>query len=498
MARLPIPGGDDGAWGDILNEFLEVGHNFDGSLKGVVKTSGNQTVGGTKTFSSSPQVPTPNSASDAATKAYVDANDSGATGATGPSGATGSMGGQGATGTQGATGSQGATGTQGATGATGSQGATGSGSTGATGPQGITGVTGATGVQGSTGATGAGSTGATGPSGATGATGPRGYSGGDTFTYTYDDSSTADSDPGAGNFKFDNATISSVGTIFVDLLDSNGTTVTAWLNNMGGGMVKLFNNSDPTKFAIFTVDTAEAAGGYTKLHVTYLTSAGTLGTSTGDTNLSFAPPGPTGPPGNASTQGATGATGPVGADGATGVTGATGAGGASGATGPTGATGVGTTGATGATGTSGGSGATGATGPGTSLTITETPSNQSYTGEIVSLTYGESLVPGDAVYLKSDGSVWKADANGSSTYPCIGLAMETASSGSHIVLLKGIYRDDSLYNWTVGGILYLSTTAGSLTQTQPSGTDEVIQVSGIATHADRILFNPDYTYITHT
>lgn len=33
MARLPNPGSDDGAWGDILNEFLDVGHNADGTLK---------------------------------------------------------------------------------------------------------------------------------------------------------------------------------------------------------------------------------------------------------------------------------------------------------------------------------------------------------------------------------------------------------------------------------------------------------------------------------
>jgi hypothetical protein len=36
MARLPTPGGDSGAWGQVLNSFLEVGHNADGSLKNVV------------------------------------------------------------------------------------------------------------------------------------------------------------------------------------------------------------------------------------------------------------------------------------------------------------------------------------------------------------------------------------------------------------------------------------------------------------------------------
>jgi hypothetical protein len=33
MARLPTPGSDDGTWGDILNTYLSVEHNADGTLK---------------------------------------------------------------------------------------------------------------------------------------------------------------------------------------------------------------------------------------------------------------------------------------------------------------------------------------------------------------------------------------------------------------------------------------------------------------------------------
>lgn len=33
MPRLPLPGSDDGTWGDILNEYLTVEHNTDGTLK---------------------------------------------------------------------------------------------------------------------------------------------------------------------------------------------------------------------------------------------------------------------------------------------------------------------------------------------------------------------------------------------------------------------------------------------------------------------------------
>ncbi|QQS20454.1 hypothetical protein IPL85_05800 [Candidatus Saccharibacteria bacterium] len=84
MSRLPTSGGDDGLWGDILNDFLLVEHNADGTLKQTgslatkadntttVHTTGNQAVGGTKTFIFSPIVPVPTLPNHAASKAYVD------------------------------------------------------------------------------------------------------------------------------------------------------------------------------------------------------------------------------------------------------------------------------------------------------------------------------------------------------------------------------------------------------------------------------------------
>lgn len=33
MARLPQPGGDNGVWGEVLNDFLQVSHNADGTIK---------------------------------------------------------------------------------------------------------------------------------------------------------------------------------------------------------------------------------------------------------------------------------------------------------------------------------------------------------------------------------------------------------------------------------------------------------------------------------
>ncbi len=83
-ARLPTPGQDDGTWGTILNDFLSVEHNPDGTLKAggslsakaddtiVVHTTGSELLAGTKTFSSSPVVPDPTLGSQATNKTYVD------------------------------------------------------------------------------------------------------------------------------------------------------------------------------------------------------------------------------------------------------------------------------------------------------------------------------------------------------------------------------------------------------------------------------------------
>ncbi len=84
-SRLPVPGQDDGIWGDVLNDFLSQSLNSDGSLKfsavaasgaasdsNVVHRSGSELIAGTKNFQAQPNVPTPTLASHAVTKDYVD------------------------------------------------------------------------------------------------------------------------------------------------------------------------------------------------------------------------------------------------------------------------------------------------------------------------------------------------------------------------------------------------------------------------------------------
>lgn len=94
MPRLPQPGGDEGNWGTILNDYLSAAHNADGTLK-------------TASISES-QLDTTVQA-----KLNSVAGSPGATGATGPQGAQGTSGPQGATGPQGVAGATGATGAPG-------------------------------------------------------------------------------------------------------------------------------------------------------------------------------------------------------------------------------------------------------------------------------------------------------------------------------------------------------------------------------------------------
>ncbi len=166
MPRLPQPGGDNGNWGQILNDYLSAAHNPDGSLKPNSITTPLVTDGSITEVKLDSTV---------RSKLNAIAGQQGATGpmgATGPQGTQGSAGPVGATGPQGIQGTPGVAGLQGATGTQGSQGIP--GSTGSTGPAGTPGVAGPTGPVGP-----AGSTGATGPTGSTGATGPAGNDGAD-------------------------------------------------------------------------------------------------------------------------------------------------------------------------------------------------------------------------------------------------------------------------------------------------------------------------------
>jgi hypothetical protein len=133
------------------------------------------------------------------------------------------------------------------------------------------------------------------------------------------------------------------------------------------------------------------------------------------------------------------------------------------------------------------------------LALTAAPSsNNTANGITIELTANENQAFGDAVFIKSDGKAQLGDADSITTAICIGICTQTVSANNTATyLLQGIARNDS-WNWTVGQPIYLSTTGTStntLTQTAPSGTGDVVQIIGIATHADRMYVNPQLVTI---
>lgn len=113
---------------------------------------------------------------------------------------------------------------------------------------------------------------------------------------------------------------------------------------------------------------------------------------------------------------------------------------------------------------------------------------------VIGRNAGATIAQWEAVYLDSSGTWQLADANGSGTYPCRGLATAAYSSGNAAVVLDdGVARNDA-WAWTIGGDVYLSTTAGGLTQTAPSASGDKIQKIGYALSADsiRVMITGEY------
>lgn len=94
-------------------------------------------------------------------------------------------------------------------------------------------------------------------------------------------------------------------------------------------------------------------------------------------------------------------------------------------------------------------------------------------------------------YMAATGKVLLADASAYSTSSALFLATAAITADvAGIYLLHGIARNDA-WNWTVWGLLYLSETAGAITQTAPVTTDSVTQILGIALDADTIYWKPE-------
>lgn len=116
--------------------------------------------------------------------------------------------------------------------------------------------------------------------------------------------------------------------------------------------------------------------------------------------------------------------------------------------------------------------------------------------QITGLNNSGGVTQWDTVYLNGSSQWVLADANGSGTYPARGLAVTTESTGNATTVIDhGNIRNDA-WNWTPGGTIYLSVTAGGLTQTAPSTSGDKVQQVGYALTADIARFDFNTTYVT--
>ena len=131
----------------------------------------------------------------------------------------------------------------------------------------------------------------------------------------------------------------------------------------------------------------------------------------------------------------------------------------------------------------------------TTLTSDDTAS-----GDIITVTFGESVVFGKLCYPDPTEDEWMLalGTNVAVKHPAMGVALETKANGAAgKLLLRGLIRDATYFSaFALGDILYLSDgTAGSWLNAAPGDSGDIVQVVGWVLAANYAFFNPCYTYV---
>ena len=120
-------------------------------------------------------------------------------------------------------------------------------------------------------------------------------------------------------------------------------------------------------------------------------------------------------------------------------------------------------------------------------------------GDVVYIGGTTSMTTGALYHYKSDGTWELADADSAATCDgLLGIALG-ASSDTNGVLLRGMVTIDHDPG-AVGDVLFVSTTAGDITSTAPSGTGDIVRIVGYCLDASngQIWFNPDGAFVEVT
>lgn len=117
-------------------------------------------------------------------------------------------------------------------------------------------------------------------------------------------------------------------------------------------------------------------------------------------------------------------------------------------------------------------------------------------------TLGETVAFGQPCYFKAADSKWYlTDASAIATAGNVKIAMCVdggAANDATTMLLWGKVRADSVFpTLTISAQVFLSETAGEITNTYPTTTDSVIRVVGFGNTADELFFAPSGDFLTY-
>lgn len=141
----------------------------------------------------------------------------------------------------------------------------------------------------------------------------------------------------------------------------------------------------------------------------------------------------------------------------------------------------------------------GTTAPKVGLDVHHNPTalaNDTGGGEVVTFGAGPSggsTTAGKLYYLDTDGQWEEADADALTTSGVLLAIALGTTPGTHGMLLRGFF---DVHSYLVGTFneglpVYVSTTAGSISVTAPSGTGDIVRIVGFCTTtANVIYFNP--------
>jgi len=120
-------------------------------------------------------------------------------------------------------------------------------------------------------------------------------------------------------------------------------------------------------------------------------------------------------------------------------------------------------------------------------------------GIIMTFTAGSTITQYSPVYLGTDDEVHECDADAIATMPAIGVSLNTSNvtDGNPIeVMLLGLIRNEDWTDFgTNGAPVFVSTSVGDLSNTAPSGDDDVVQIIGHSVGEKLLFVQPSLTYL---